>query len=228
MAIKDIKESIQLAKKQAFNQQNSMVKMRQQASVEDFKTLFKIRAQQAMTIRKNFGDFVIDESNREVLNIMYRYIVKNNCPINPYIGIILNGAYGCGKSVLIETFCQVLNDLTSDKSEQIKVVHAIELAEDIKINGVIKYARIPLCIQDLGKEKKEVNHYGTMVNPISELLAVRAEYGALTFGSTNMTLKMFEEAYKEYISKRITEHVNLVYLPGCDRRPNYSLNQPKP
>lgn len=224
--MKDIKESIQLAKNQYGKQQNDLIKMRQQASTEDFKTLFKIRAQQAMTTRKNFSTFVIDDCNKAVLNLMYRYIVKNNCPINPFIGIILNGSYGCGKSVLIEAFCMVLNDLTENTNNRIKVVHAIELAEDIKLNGITNYARIPLCIQDIGKEKKEVNHYGTVVNPIQELLAVRAEYGALTFGSTNMTIPMFAEAYKAYISKRIVEHVNIVYLPGASRRPDYSFQQP--
>jgi hypothetical protein len=180
-----------------------------------------------MVSRKNMSEFTIDDDNREVINMFFRYIKRIDKVLNPHIGIVLNGAYGCGKSVLIEAFCMVLNDITLSEKNRIQVVHAIELAEAIKKTGVIPYSRIPLCIQDMGKETKEVNNFGTNLNPISELLAVRAEYGAMTFGSTNMDIPSFQQAYKEYISKRITEHINLVFLPGSDRRPNFSINQPK-
>jgi hypothetical protein len=222
-----ITELIEVAHQEGSRQMLRLLNMRKNVTIEQFKALFISRAQQAMVLRKNFSEFIIDDMNREVINTMYRYIMKNeNCDINPYIGIVLNGAYGCGKSVLIEAFCMVLNDITIQDSNKIKVVHAIELAEDIKLNGIIPYARCPLCIQDFGKEAKVVNNFGTLVNPISELLAVRAEYGSLTFGSTNQSLKDFSEAYKEYVAKRITEHINWVFLPGKDRRPNYSKNQP--
>jgi hypothetical protein len=94
------------------------------------------------------------------------------------------------------------------------------------LNGVIPYSRKPLCIQDLGKEKIEINDYGTKYKPISELLAVRAENGAFTFGSTNLITKSFGEFYDPYIGARITEHVNLIFLKGDNRRPDYSINQP--
>jgi len=227
MGQQTITELIQIAKAEHQKQLQRLANTRKAVSIEDFKLLFTTRAQQAMADRKNFTKFIIDDSNRNVINLLYKYVTLQECELNTYIGIILNGKYGCGKSVLIETLCMVLNDLAWSEKNKIESVHAIELAEQIKKVGVIPYAHKPLLIQDLGKEKKELNNFGTIVNPISELLAIRAEYGALTFGSTNMTLKSFGEAYKEFISKRITEHVNLVFLPGEDRRPDFSINQPK-
>ena len=227
MASQQINDLITIAREEHAKQLNKLVTMRQNTSCEDFKELFMVRAQQAMADRKNFSPFIIDDNNRQIINMMYGYIMGQGTILNPYIGIVLNGAYGCGKSVLIEAFCMVLNDLTFSEKNKIKSVHAIELAEQIKNVGVIPYAREPLLIQDLGKENKEMNVYGTIINPITELLAIRAEYGALTFGSTNMDIAAFKKAYKESIYKRITEHVNLVFLPGNDRRPNFSINQPK-
>lgn len=227
MAQQTVTELIEIAKAEYQKQLQRQANTIKRVSLDDFKQLFTIRAQQAMSDRKNFSPFVIDDSNRETINSLYLYTTRQECGLNPYIGIILNGKYGCGKSVLIETLCMVLNDLTWSEKNKIESVHAIELAEQIKKVGVIPYAHKPLLIQDLGKEKKELNNFGTIVNPISELLAIRAEYGAMTFGSTNMSLKSFGEAYKEFISKRITEHVNLVFLPGEDRRPDFSINQPK-
>lgn len=228
MQPKPITEILDIAKAEHAKQLNDLTKIRQQISCEEFKTLFIIRAHQAMADRKNFNQFIIDDDNREVINMMYAYITMNmNGVFNPFIGIVLNGRYGCGKSVLIEAFCMVLNDLIFREKNKIESIHSIELAEQIKRVGVIPYARKPLLIQDIGKEKKEINNFGTIVNPIAELLAIRAEYGALTFGSTNMDTPAFKEAYKESISKRLTEHINLVFLPGTDRRPNFSINQPK-
>ena len=226
MSTKSITELISIAQAEHAKQLQRMTNMRNQLLIEDFKQLFIVRAQQTMHERKNFNAFVVDDSNREVLNLMYRYIVKTKCEINPYVGIILNGKFGCGKSVLIEAFCKVLNDLTLRQSDRIETIHAIELVDQIRLNGVIPYSRKPLCIQDLGKEKEEVNDFGTKYKPISELLAVRAENGALTFGSTNLLTESFGKFYDPYIGARITEHVNLVFLKGDSRRPDYSVNQP--
>lgn len=227
MAQQTVTEMIATARLEHQKELNRLAQVRKMISMEDFKELFIARAQLAMADRKKFTPFIIDEDNRKVINMMYMYVTRQKCELNPFIGIILNGTWGCGKSVLIETLCMVLNDLTWSDKNKIESVHAIELAEQIKKVGVIPYAHKPLLIQDLGKEKKEINNFGTIVNPITELLAIRAEYGAMTFGSTNMNLKSFGEAYKEFISKRITEHVNLVFLPGEDRRPDFSINQPK-
>lgn len=196
---------------------------------EDFKTLFLIHAKRVLLEKNMNHDFVIDDINKEVINMLFRYgFYKHKSELNTLAGIVLNGRYGCGKSVMMSTFCRLLSDVAYNDRDRITEVHAIELAESIKINGITPYARKPLLIQDLGKEPNIVNDYGTQINPISNLLAVRAEYGALTFGTTNMSIKSFGEQYKEYISKRITEHVNLVMLPGDSRRVDQSFNQPKP
>jgi len=227
MAQQTVTDLIAIARAELQTQLSRMAKSRKSVSIEDFKTLFITRAQMAMADRKNFSPFVIDESNADVIFLLYKYVTYQKCELNPHIGVIFNGTYGCGKSVLAETLCMVLNDLTWSEKNKIESVHAVELAEQIKKVGVIPYAHKPLLIQDLGKEKKEINNFGTIVNPISELLAIRAEYGAMTFGSTNMKIESFKDAYKEFISKRITEHVNLVFLPGTDRRPSFLINQPQ-
>jgi len=227
MAQQTVTELIEIAKAEYQKQLQRLANFRKTINEDDFKTLLAVRGRQVMANRLYVGQFNIDDNNKTVIELLFKYVSRQKCELNPYNGIILNGTWGCGKSVLIEAFCMVLNDLNWNDKDKIESVHSVELAEQIKKVGVIPYAHKPLLIQDLGKEKKELNDFGTKVNPISELLAIRAEYGALTFGSTNMGLASFKEAYKEFISKRITEHVNLVFLPGEDRRPDFSINQPK-
>jgi hypothetical protein len=223
-----IKEILDKARQEQQDQIGRLWNMRQQLSADDFKELFMIRAGQAMTSRKIINPFAIDNDNREVINQLYFWLTRKECVMNSELGIIINGAYGCGKSVLMEAFCMVFNDITPSERGKVTVVHAIELAEQIKKVGVIPYARIPMLIHDLGREKWEMKDYGNSINPISDLLALRAEYGSMTFGTTNMTKEEFGTAYKAFITKRIFEHVNLLFLPGKDRRKDWSINQPKP
>lgn len=220
-----IREIIEAAKKQRDKAIQRISLIRRDLTPELFKELFMIRAQEVMIEHRSPGEFIVDNFNREVINLLYFHAIRNEEKINPYNGVILNGSYGCGKSVIIAAYCRVLNDLGIIR-EKIEEYHSVELAEHIRLNGIIPYARKPILIQDMGKEPNVVNAYGTVVNPISNLLAVRAEYGSLTFGSTNHKLSTLSELYKEYIGKRIVEHVNLIFLPGKDRRPDYSVNQP--
>ncbi|HEY6913204.1 MAG TPA: hypothetical protein VI413_00895 [Paludibacter sp.] len=223
-----IDELIEKAESERKREYAKIATIRQDISCEKFKHLFFIRANQTLvTDHKSLEPFVVDEFNRDVLNLLYYYAARTNPDkINSLIGIVLAGAYGCGKSVMMSAFCKVLFDLQLVR-EKVLEIHAIELAEEIRLKGVIPFARIPLLIQDMGKENNLLNNWGTKINPISNLLALRAEYGSLTYGSTNMDLAGIKEQYEEYISKRFDEHVNRIFLPGKSRRPDYSLNQPK-
>jgi len=200
-----------------------------QLSGEEFKELFTLKAQQVMIERKDRNCFVIDDNNRAVLNLMYYHASRTNADkINPLAGIVLNGKFGCGKSVLISAYCRVLNDLKFFGNETCEEIHSVELAEHIRIKGILAYTRKPLLIQDLGKEPDVVNAFGTPVNPIANLFSARVEYGAMTFGSSNFDKSMFSDFYKDKklgITKRFVEHVNLIFLPGENRRKDYSINQ---
>ena len=221
----ETKELINNVHRQVLSKMTKKASYGCQITGDEFKVLFLLRAKEVLFEHGNVGEFIIDEHNKEVLILLYNYAMRCiSDKINPLAGIILNGAYGCGKSVMISAFCRVLNDINFI-GEKITEIHAIELSELIKTNGVVPFCRTPMLIQDMGKERNSMNNFGTIVKPIADLLAIRSEYGSLTFGSTNMDKKMFSEQYHEYITKRIVEHVNLVFLPGKSRRPDYSINQ---
>jgi len=221
-----ISQIIETAKQDRDSLLNRQWNIRPSITPEEYRELFQIRAQQVMATRKCYQPFVIDEYNKAVINLMYCWLSRQPSALNSEIGIVLNGSYGCGKSVLIEAFCMVFNDITQSENYKVKVIHAIELVDMIRKEGVVPFARMPLLIQDMGKEKTEVKDFGTAINPISDLLALRAEYGSLTFGSSNMDKQGFEKAYMQYIAKRLWDHVNLVLLPGRSRREDWSVNQP--
>lgn len=194
---------------------------------EEFKQLFIHRAELAMIEHRTPGQFIVDDLNRDALNLMYYYTVRSHSElINHDIGIILTGKFGCGKSIMMSAFCKVLNDLVL-KDEKIEEIHAIALSEMIKNDGILPWSKKPLLIQDMGMEEPVINAYGNKFNPIGNLLAVRAEYGALTFGSTNKKWTTLSEHYSEYVGTRAKEHVNFIHLKGESRRKDFVQNNAK-
>lgn len=220
MALEIIEKAIELAKKQQLRAIDNLMRLQAEFSYDEFKTLFKVRAELAMIEHRTPGRFAIDKDNEGVLQLMYHYLIRKNESINPNIGMILTGKYGCGKSITISAFCKVFSDLYPD--QEVEEIHAIALSEAIKLNGVMPFARKNLLIQDLGKEENIINAYGTKMNPIGNLLAIRAEYGALTFGSTNMKWSSLDNHYTDYITNRMKEHVTFLLLPGDSRRKDFT------
>lgn len=218
-----IKNALERAERERERAILKEMKIEHEFTAEEFKTLFISRAELAMIEHRTPGRFKIDDDNRDMLNLMFYYCNKSRRDlINPNIGMVLAGKYGCGKSIMMSAFCKVLTDLVLPPTEKVEEIHAMALAEMIKKNGVMPYARKPLLIQDLGKEENIQNNYGTKMNPIGNLLAIRAEYGSLTFATTNYVWKSLDEHYSEYITTRMREHVTFLVLPGESRRKDFS------
>ena len=198
-----------------------LMQVRSELTLEDFETLLIQRGNLALIEHRTLRKFIIDTDNREIIDLLYSYITHNNTEaINPTIGVVVTGDFGCGKSILMSAFCKVLNDLDVSQ-EPIEEVHAIALSEMIKADGILPWAKKPLLIQDMCMEEKIINSFGTKINPIGNLLAVRAEYGSLTFGTANKKWENFEKHYSEYIGTRAKEHFNFIFLPGASRRKDY-------
>lgn len=188
---------------------------------DEFKNLFIMRANLAMIEHRTPGTFTVDDDNREALNKLFYHAQKTKPElINPNIGIILTGPFGSGKSIMMSAYCKVLFDLGIVENK-IEEIHAMALSELIKRDGILPWSRKPLLIQDMGMEESVLNVYGTKINPIGNLLAVRAEYGALTFGSTNKKWMSLTDHYSEYVGARAKEHVNFIPLTGASRRNNF-------
>jgi hypothetical protein len=230
-------DSIKQVIERASNQQKKLFKQiyeRNKAiSGDDFKQLFIIRAQMAIAERKMIRKYDIDDNNRPTLNILYSHFMQrqeiyneNNqkvADMNPYAGILLAGKYGCGKSIMIEAYCKLLNDLMNPNEERIEVIHSIDLAYNIKEKGIYPWIRKPLLIHDIGKEFDMAKDFGTQLKPLSDLFAVRAEIGALTFGDTNFSMDMIGDKYQKFIQKRFTEFMNYIVLEGDSRRKEFVI-----
>ena len=189
-------------------------------------------AQAIMAKRGVYHRFVMDDNNREIIRQMYLYVIgSRQCVWNIHKGLYLGGKVGCGKTVLMQSFCQVLH-LVSGLT--IEMIPADQLYKHIIKDGINSLIGRPLFIDELGREQLEVNDFGNKLRPINELMSLRYETGARTFFTSNFKISTLSrgrnekgelQGYGQYIGERIQEMANMAILPGESRREKWEEQQ---
>lgn len=158
-------------------------------------------------------DFVVDEKNKEVINQLYHYLVKSdNFKGDFEKGIVLIGSIGCGKTAIMDAFVEVVKQHGRKVIEKIQSIDIVKIA----IENNDYYNKRPLYIDDLGKEAMEVQHYGTVIRPLEDLLDTRYRKNAITFATANYTLEDLQ--YNKHTKDRLKEMFSFIILPGKSRR----------
>ena len=192
---------------------------------QNFWRLLCSAAQAVMAKRGVYHPFVADDNNRAIIYEMWLYVTgSEKCKWNIHKGIFLGGKIGCGKTVLMQAFCEVLHMVSR---RHIEMIPASQLYARIQADGLKYFASRPLFIDDLGRDQAVVNDFGNKMRPINDLITMRYETGARTFFTSNYQLSTLAVEYNakgeligygNYICDRIREMVNVVALPGNSRR----------
>ena len=193
---------------------------------DNYLRLLTAMGQEAMRSRGQRSRFIIDEHNHDVIRQMWLWIVgSKECQWDLNRGIYLGGKIGCGKTILMHAFCDVLS-LVSRK--HITRIAAKDLYDYLRQNGQKSLSRCPLFIDELGRESVEVSDFGNRVRPFVDIMEQRYETGALTLITSNFMISTLskevdesgrrQQGYGEYICERVQETTNMVVLPGGSRR----------
>lgn len=181
-------------------------------SPEDFARRFLEAA--TSKIHSSEDNYIVDDQNKEAINQLYFFLVNDSkFTGDPIKGILLAGAIGSGKTVLIESFLSVFNDVSG------KVVISVSSRDIVNMQDEKGYDylnRRPLFIDDIGKEQTVINTYGTISKPMEDLLDRRYKSAGLTFGTTN--LKIEDMPYNKHTIDRMRQMFNIIELPGKSRR----------
>ncbi|KAA6308944.1 hypothetical protein EZS27_039481 [termite gut metagenome] len=190
----------------------------------DFQDLFLSFGTCCLFNRNQDRNFVIDRNNELVIEQLYYYATHNPSfagDLNK--GILLQGKYGCGKTILLETYSSLHNHIVKKfclNQPLLLFIKSVELQEQIMKQSVKIFVQRPLIIDEFGRESKTVQDYGNINRPISELLSLRSDAGTLTHGTTNFTLDTLssEEFYGRMIGDRLKMMFNFITLQGESRR----------
>ena len=190
----------------------------------DFQSLFCEFGSICLFNRNQAKTFVIDKNNEPMIEQLYCYITNDSAfsgDLNK--GIMLQGKYGCGKTILMETYSLLHNHISRRfllNQPLFTFIKSVELQELIVKQSASVYARRPLIIDEFGRESKTVQDYGNVSRPISELLSLRSDIGVVTHGTTNFTFATLSsnEFYGGMIGDRLKVMFNFITLNGESRR----------
>jgi len=179
----------------------------------DFMEIFILYANRTILERGIDKDFELNSFNKEIINQFHYYITgdENNFNGKIWKGIMIVGKNGTGKTLLLRSLFKLINNISKLSVYQI---HSKLLNEYIKEKGIDSIRRKPLYIDDIGKESKEINDFGTKILPMADLIALRYDSGALTFATCNYKLETLTEFYGLTTTDRMKEMFNIIELKG--------------
>ncbi len=182
-------------------------------SSEDFKELFLLQANKIIISRNIHREFEITDQNKTLINLFWHYLINDdeNFKVDLNKGVMILGKNGVGKTLILKSFCNMINLLSNKKITQI---HSKKLPSSILEKESGYYEKRPLFIDDIGKEAKEVNDFGTKILPVADLMALRYDNGSLTFATCNYKFETLTEFYGLTTTDRFKEMFNIFILEG--------------
>jgi len=159
--------------------------------------------------------FNLDENNEKVVEQIYYFMTCNEkFKGDLHKGLVFCGGFGTGKTIMCKTIADLYlkgarKKFTLIDTEEINLVSSERLEELYKT---------PLILDELGRNYKEVNDYGTKKTPFATLLTKRNEHNSFTLGTANYDFETLSEIYGEYLTERLIQQFNFIELKGSSRR----------
>ncbi len=179
----------------------------------DFMDLLELKANDILLKRGEKTRFLVDKENNEFIKNLYLYFVgSKECEWDIHKGILAVGNFGSGKTLLMLAFVGVYNFMASLYRGKVVKITDPEGIEKNKMHLEEKYIKIPLYINDIGKEEKIVNDFGTKKAPMAKVLDMRCEAGGMTFGTANFSISDLKDMYGTYLEERFIAMFNIVVL----------------
>ncbi len=191
---------------------------------DEYAQLFEQSANIILKKRRERATFVIDEQNEPIIKQLYLYLTLDDRfsgDLNK--GIMLMGKYGCGKTIIMQSLVEMYNTVIHSLHIQrplLKFFKSSDLQNILKGKPSNFYSKMPLVIDEFGREPKQIMDFGNLRSPMIELLCERYDTGAWTHGTSNFTLETLcsENQYGKMTGGRLKSMFNFIELKGESRR----------
>lgn len=193
--------------------------------INTYKEWLFFYANQFMRLQGNYHAFVVDDNNASIIKNLYYWMIRSSQGEYDFNkGIMLCGKIGCGKTLLMRAFLEVL---MAASGYFIQTFQATLLHVHYQRFGIDSLKSCPIFIDELGREQLEIYVNGVRIRPIEDLIAMRYEYNPVTFYTSNFKIETLSQGYDDngkkigygaYIGDRIKEKTNIIIMPGGSRR----------
>jgi len=177
---------------------------------------------------KRIDNFVIDESNKNVIRLMQIYFsqdsktMQNKFPqYSTNKGLLITGKCGTGKTLLFNIFKKIIQHsplmaFSMTSSNRVVGEYDTKGSQSLKPYMTRKY-----LFDDFGSENKG-KHYGKDEEVFTTLLEERyinfQDNGLKTHLTSNLTINQIRQRYGDRVHSRLFEMFNIIVLDGHDRR----------
>lgn len=177
-----------------------------------------------MAERGDEGKFEYDRYVTPIAHYLWLYTVRHtDFPDNLNKGIALIGPFGCGKSLFMEAYTRlinyhILNDELRIPSYEFHTSRY--LFNRVQEKGIEHFERVPMVIDEIGREIKVAKSWGTESLPLVDLLFERHRRGSVTHITANFGWEELAQVdmYGPMLGDRFKEMFNFVYMDGNSRR----------
>ncbi len=205
-------------------QRMPMRRFRLTSTYDEFREMLTLSAQYILQQQGKKCRFIIDNNNEATIEQLYLYLSHDPkfCgDLNR--GVMLQGKYGCGKTLLMQSYAHLQNHLIHRFEMHVPLVtfkSSTEIVAEIRANGVIPLSKRELLIDEFGREPKSIMDFGNTIRPMAELVSARAESGAITHATSNFTLESLsgDDFYGAMVGDRLRAMFNFIRLDGDSRR----------
>lgn len=164
-------------------------------------------------IRKKNEVFYINQKNEDFIKYCFNWLTgSNEFKGNLLTGILVCGAWGVGKTIIMRSIINIYNDSSFknfNPETNIRIIYAPEFNEAYKTQEYNFFNKIPLFIDDLGKENQLLKDYANDIFPMQKTLMMRDELGALTLATSNLKKEDLKKLYSGTVSDRFEKMFNI-------------------
>jgi DNA replication protein DnaC len=174
--------------------------------------------------RRERNTFIVDDKNEPVIRQLFLYLkMDESFSGDIWKSIMLVGKYGSGKTIIMQVMAEMYNTVIFSLHIQYPLLTFIkpsELLGILKEKPVKAFSKLPLIIDELGCEPKQIMDFGNLRSPMIELLCERYDSGSWTHGVNNFMLETLssENQYERMTGDRLKSMFNFIELKGESRR----------
>ncbi|MDD5358543.1 MAG: hypothetical protein PHX80_05310 [Candidatus Nanoarchaeia archaeon] len=179
---------------------------------DTFSKLIILKCERIFIDRNEPKKFILTDSNKKLINYLHLFSTANkDFPGSIYKGIHIWGDFGTGKTTLMMAFREIIMENTG---KNITMILAKNLGSNILEKTMNHYVRMPLFLDDIGREMKEIKDFGNIYKPVPDLYYLRKEHGSWTFQTCQKAIDDLEPLYGLFITSRMHAMFNEFHLEG--------------
>ncbi|MGM9737177.1 MAG: AAA family ATPase [Candidatus Cryptobacteroides sp.] len=147
---------------------------------------------------------------------MSKWLIKSSCP-----GLVIYGPCGTGKTTMVKALQQILE--VGRKFDNVCYLNACQIVDYFRNEDTRdKYDKAKsvevLLIDDLGCEPEHLMLFGTLYEPIKDILYKRYDRMLITVLTTNLGDEELYKRYGERIADRLKETFDTIVFNGVSYR----------